>query len=122
MKLGIFFSVFFLAMIHSCLSETNEDKNLESYFREDDLKALSFGEYARAMMAESRKDNCIPKHHECTSRPKDCCKQNLMQFKCSCMTIIDKNNKETERCKCDNSIFQKVAKTSVNIGKAVVTK
>uniref|UniRef100_A0A4V2H9U4 U56-Deinotoxin-Dsu1b_1 n=1 Tax=Deinopis subrufa TaxID=1905329 RepID=A0A4V2H9U4_DEISU len=65
---------------------------------------------------EVARNDCIAKHHECTSNKEGCCDGKIFKYKCACYKVIDESGKDTERCACETPGYAKVADMFANVG------
>nr|B6DCV0.1 RecName: Full=U5-lycotoxin-Ls1a; AltName: Full=Toxin-like structure LSTX-E1; Flags: Precursor [Lycosa singoriensis]ACI41366.1 toxin-like structure LSTX-E1 precursor [Lycosa singoriensis]CAS03635.1 toxin-like structure LSTX-E1 precursor [Lycosa singoriensis] len=113
MKYQILFGVVFLTLLSYCYSEIEDE--FENFVDEEMVEADD-----PFSLARKDKENCIPKHHECTSDRHGCCRGSMFKYKCQCVKIVNAQKEETERCACITPGLHKAAEFVVQLFKKVI--
>uniref|UniRef100_A0A482Z9W6 U18-Lycotoxin-Lsp1a_1 n=1 Tax=Lycosa sp. SGP-2016 TaxID=1905177 RepID=A0A482Z9W6_9ARAC len=113
MKYQILFGLVFLTLLSYCSSEFEEAGLFsdEEMVEADDLNALA---------RKDDNENCIPKHHECTSDRHGCCRGKLFKYKCQCVKMVNAQKEETERCACITPGLHKAAEFVLQLFKKMI--
>nr|A0A059T2H4.1 RecName: Full=DELTA-miturgitoxin-Cp2a; Short=DELTA-MGTX-Cp2a; AltName: Full=Toxin CpTx-2a; AltName: Full=Toxin CpTx1-2a; Flags: Precursor [Cheiracanthium punctorium]AHH30791.1 CpTx-2a toxin precursor [Cheiracanthium punctorium] len=101
MKFSLFFGVLFLAILHSCLSESEKDLTDEDHFRSSDS-------FLSEIQEESRGKKCIERNKECTNDRHGCCRGKIFKDKCECVGSGGK-----ERCVCKQKKWAKIIESYI---------
>nr|AHH30790.1 CpTx-1h toxin precursor [Cheiracanthium punctorium] len=101
MKFSLFFGVLFLAVLHSCLSESEKDLTDEDHFRSSDS-------FLSEIQEESRGKKCIERNKECTNDRHGCCRGKIFKDKCTCV-----KSGKTEKCVCTQKKWAKIIESYI---------
>nr|QNF22871.1 U2-lycotoxin-Lt19c [Lycosa tarantula] len=115
MKYLILFGVVFLTLLSYCSSEIDDD--FENFMHEELVEAKD----PFAISRKEDNENCIPKHHECTSNRHGCCRGKLFKYKCQCVKMVNAQKEETERCACITPGLHKAVEFVLQLFKKVIT-